>query len=149
MLVEYKSDLITKFIPTGGTSKRWQLSAPFEFVADGIAYQVPAGFYTDFASVPRFLHPLLNPYELGCGPIPHDFGYFTGLMSQSYWDEVFAACMALDGISWWRRVAAYNAVRTFGGFVFRRYRQHNQKYALHLAASGSYEIEGWEREAVA
>lgn len=146
MQVEYKSYLLTRFCPDN--ANRWELCAPFVFSVDGVEFVVPKGFWTDFASVPRVFHLVLNPYELGCGPVPHDFGYFTGMCNREFWDEVFLSCMELDGISWWRRRAAYSAVRAFGGLVFRRYRKENDKYALHLA-DGRYHIDGWERDAVA
>ena len=149
MLVEYKSDLYTRFIPSEKSRKRFEVRPPFDFAVDGVSYRVPAGFYTDFASVPAPVHPIIGPHDLGCGPIPHDYGYFTGMMSRAYWDEVFLACMELDGISWWKRRAAYNAVRSFGWATWNDYRRKNKTHTLHLAASGSYEIEGWEREAVA
>ena len=149
MRVEYFSDLLTRYIPEPGRRDRWELHEPFLFAVDGVDYVVPRGFYTDFASVPRIFHPIINPYELGCGPIPHDFGYFSGLGTQSYWDEVFDECMYMDNVPWWKRRVAYNAVRSFGWIVYRRYREQNKKYALHMACSGRYEIEGWERDAIA
>jgi hypothetical protein len=91
------------------------LAEAFVFSVDNDLYTVPEGFWTDFASVPRLLWSLISPYDLGVGPIPHDFGYRTRQRDRKYWDDVFAACMLKDKISRWRRAAAYQAVRLFGG----------------------------------
>jgi hypothetical protein len=45
--------------------RRWELLAPFEYhvgcEGSGIVIVVPAGFVTDFASIPRFLWAILPP----------------------------------------------------------------------------------------
>lgn len=143
--VKCESDFVARFIPSPGVVRRWQLAEPFDFSVNGLQYRVPREFYTDGASVPRVAHPFVSPWELGIGFLPHDYGYFSGLMTRQYWDDVFNAFMVLDHVATWRRVAAYRVVRAFGGFTWARYRRENHKYALHFQA-GRYKVRGWQRD---
>ena len=86
MIVEYKNFLDVRFSKPD-QQKQWQVLTPFVFVVDGVEYVVPEAFWTDFASVPRVVWNIISPYDLGYGPIPHDFGYFTGIKNQEFWDE--------------------------------------------------------------
>lgn len=125
MRVVYHSQLDVRFHVRGDghASRRWRLIAPFVFEVDSRRWEVPPLFWTDFASIPRIVWPIVSPDELGYGPIPHDFGYYTGLESRSYWDDVFLACMEADGIDPWRRVAAHEAVVRFGHKAWSDYRR--------------------------
>lgn len=112
--VAYLSPLRPEFHvrPAGGD--HWTLLEPFKWSVDGTPYEAPAGFGTDFASVPRFLWPVISPYELGIGPVCHDWFYRTKTGEKEHADRVFLACMVKDGIAWWKREAAYYAVSWFG-----------------------------------
>jgi hypothetical protein len=101
------------------------LTQPFEFSVDSERYVVPEGFWTDFASVPRILWAVLSPYDLGVGPIPHDFGYYTGFANKLYWDLVFLSCMKKDEISEFKSQATFRAVEWFGGKVWDGYRSRS------------------------
>lgn len=93
---------------------------------DGRIYVVPNRFYTDFASIPRFLWRLASPYDPGVRrpSVLHDYLY--GLrgggpygMSRKGCDDIFLRAMRLEGQAHWRRILIYRAVRTFGGFHSR------------------------------
>ena len=76
---------------------------------------VPAGFVTDFASVPRA--PLT--YWLFGGvadeaAVVHDWLYEKGLVPRDVADEVYGEALAACGVAAWRRVAMVAAVRVFG-----------------------------------
>lgn len=91
---------------------------------------VPAGFETDFASIPfgaRNLFPALGPW--GRPAIVHDFLYETrgtGLFDGTRWitrakpytraeaDAVFCEAMQVVGVPAWRRAIMYRAVRIGG-----------------------------------
>lgn len=126
MKIEYLSDLDARFHVKADRGRRWRLIAPFIFSVDGERFEVPVYFWTDFASIPRLIWPVISPYDLGDGPVPHDFGYFTGLKDKRFWDEVLRACMELDGIPSWKRRAAYRAVDLFGGRTWNNYRKQGQ-----------------------
>ena len=56
--------------------RRWVLMEPWTVMIQGILYEIPAGFITDGASVPRFLWWLFKPTGILLLPaIVHDYGY--------------------------------------------------------------------------
>lgn len=82
---------------------------------------VPAGFVTNFASVPRA--PVT--YWLFGGiadeaAVIHDFGYGQGLMPKSTADSVYLEALEACGVPLWKRTAMYLAVKTFGERYYQR-----------------------------
>lgn len=90
---------------------------------------VPAGFVTDFASIPWGLHNLFPPMGRWSRPaIIHDFLYATAgdgiygarkyttrdAYSRAEADAIFREAMKVVGVPAWRREVMYSAVR-FGG----------------------------------
>jgi len=76
---------------------------------------VPAGFVTDYASVPRA--PLTYWLFGGVGDeaaVVHDFLYEKGLVPRDVADEVYAEALAACGVPAWRRGPMWAAVRLFG-----------------------------------
>jgi hypothetical protein len=125
VIVRYLSELDLRFHVRGDGEcrRRWRLVSPFAFEVDGRLWQVPALFWTDFASIPRIVWPIVAPDELGYGPIPHDWGYYSGQEDKDYWDHVFLACMQLDRICPWKAAAAHEAVERFGFKAWNCYRK--------------------------
>jgi len=79
---------------------------------------VPRGFQTDLASIPRILWNIIAPFELSTeAPVVHDYLYQTGGDKGKYTrkqaDKIFYELMLKEGVCWWKRTVAYNAVRTF------------------------------------
>lgn len=82
---------------------------------------VPAGFVTDFESVPRL--PVV--YALFKNRAPksatlHDWLYSTRVMPRATCDEIFLAAMEREGIPWWMRRAMYLGVRVGGAKAYSR-----------------------------
>lgn len=76
---------------------------------------VPAGFVTDYASVPRA--PLTYWLFGGVGDeaaVVHDFLYEKGLVPRNVADEVYAEALAACAVPAWRRGPMWAAVRLFG-----------------------------------
>ena len=85
MTIEYDR-LGLKVSPADDTGRRWLLLAPFvtRIVHDGDEYKivVPAGFISDFASVPRPLWSLIPPTgRYLWAAVVHDYFYFLGKAS--------------------------------------------------------------------
>ena len=123
MKIEYYSELEVRFHTVSNKGRRFELVKPFLFSVDDESFEVPVCFWTDFASIPRFIWPIINPYEIGKGPIPHDFGYYSGLKDKEYWDRVLYACMEYEGITSWKLSPVYKAVSWFGSFTWEKYRK--------------------------
>lgn len=145
MIVEYKTFLDVRFWANTDKGQHWQVLNPFIFTVDGAEYTVPVEFWTDFASIPRIVWNIIDPYALGYGPVPHDFGYFTGIGTQEYWDRVFLTCMEKDKIPTWKRQSAYLAVRNFGGVVYNRYRKENAQHLMQKIMTKSLTPISWNR----
>ena len=76
---------------------------------------VPAGFVTDFASVPRWPLTFLLAGDTAHAPaVVHDFLYGTRRVRRATADLVFLEAMVLTGVPRWRRAAMWVAVRIFG-----------------------------------
>jgi len=120
--IKYLSPLRPDFLPVPIDKCHWRIVIPFRFSIDEKVFETSPDMLTDFASVPRMVWLVMNPYELGVGPVPHDMGYQTGAESKEFWDSVFEACMLNDFVPAWKRVAAYQAVSLFGGPSWNEYR---------------------------
>ena len=76
---------------------------------------VPAGFVTDFASIPRRFRGLVS--KLGphlCPAIVHDYLYYEKPCSRPEADRVFLYMMEEMSVPWATRRLMYHAVRGFG-----------------------------------
>lgn len=97
--------------------ERWELTTSLVYKSDllGKTITVPAGFITDFASVPRL--PLAYWLMGGVATkaaVIHDFLYRLGDVSRKDADKVFAEAMEATGIPAWRRGPMWLGVRIFG-----------------------------------
>ena len=104
-------------------SATWLLERGYSVIALDCLLRVPVGFRTDLASIPRWLWPIVAPFELSlAAPIVHDFLYSHGgrthvlsvTLDRPTVDRIFYELMRRDGVWWWRRALAYRAVRLFG-----------------------------------
>ena len=90
----------------------------------GNTVNVPGGFITDFASVPRplwWLFPKWGRY--GNAAVIHDFLYWDQSRSRKEADDIFSEGMIVLGVRSTTRKALYWAVRLFGVFAWRKYRR--------------------------
>lgn len=81
---------------------------------------VPEGFFTDFASVPRGLWNILPPDgQHTQAAVLHDFLYNQRRIhgrTRKECDRIFLEAMKILGVSWMRRRLMYRGVR-IGGWV--------------------------------
>jgi hypothetical protein len=120
----FKGDLIVKSVG----DRSWQIIEPFYFYFDekdksnGVV--VPAGFITDFASVPRILWSIYPPTgRYSKATVIHDYLYSAG-KSMGY-DRKFCDKMLLNGmealdVGFFVRLPMYIGVRLFGFLRFCR-----------------------------
>ncbi|HFW4799072.1 TPA: DUF1353 domain-containing protein, partial [Salmonella enterica subsp. diarizonae serovar 60-67:z35:-] len=77
--------------------------------------EVPAGFITDLASVPRILWMFLPPDgKYAKAAIIHDYMYDNALRTKKEADLIFLDGMTVLGVPKWKRTIMYCAVRLFG-----------------------------------
>lgn len=97
--------------------KTWVLDEPLIFSSDLMdrIITVPAGFETDFASVPRvpFVYTLMGNVAHKAAVV-HDFLYVSAIGDKATADKVFMEAMKATGVWAWRRYPMYWAVYLFG-----------------------------------
>ena len=113
-----------------GDGRRWRLVEPFEYYRTGtehLRYEVPAGFVTDFASVPRLLWPILPPYgRYGKAAVLHDWLYRSALVDRDEADFIFKEAMEILGVAQWKTRLLYWGVRIFGAKRFKQSRKERR-----------------------
>lgn len=108
-------------------SQEWELEEDFLFADFGLHLTIHKGFRFDLASIPRLLWRLIAPFELSItAPLVHDYLYRCGgrlpggaILEREDADQLFLQIMEAAGVSWWRRRAAYRAVRIFGSRAWK------------------------------
>lgn len=99
-----------------GTPDEWVLIEPLIFRSTFAAdILVPAGFRTDFCSVPRapFAYLLTGGTGHEAGVV-HDYIYKTGCLPRDVGDPVLAEALTALGEPWWRVSLMYHGVQVFG-----------------------------------
>lgn len=91
----------------------------------GVVITVPAGFATDYASVPRALWWLFPPHgRYKRAAVVHDYLYSCGCIHRAIADAVFLAAMEVLRVGRASRWTMYLAVRAFGWMLRRRSMNH-------------------------
>jgi len=103
-----------------GDGTVWRLLEPLIVEVGSEVWQVPAGFRTDFASIPRVFRSVVPVLGRQNKPsVLHDYLYKNRLRTRRWADRVFLYAMAHTGVRWLKRWAMYAAVRIGGGRVWR------------------------------
>lgn len=95
----------------------------------GWLIEVPPGFETDLASIPRPLWSYLpKSGSYSKAAVIHDYLYWAGRVGQvpitrAYADAVLRRGCADLGVPWARRWLIWSAVRVGGGKIWQTYRQ--------------------------
>jgi hypothetical protein len=95
--------------------RQWQLWEPlgFAFGQPRTLVEVPAGFVTDFASIPRVLWEILPPQgRYSSSAVMHDYLYWTQLCSKDEADLALLYAMEEQQVPLATRRAVYLGVRT-------------------------------------
>lgn len=99
----------------------WLLTGPVVYETHGgDVINVPAGFETDFASIPRALWALFPPAgPWGPAAVIHDFLYRTGLVSRAEADRTFREASEDLGVPAWVRWSMWTTLRAAGGQAYQ------------------------------
>lgn len=108
----YLDDLVVRV-----EGKRYTLTRHFRYQTRNGKVTVPAGFKTDFASVPRVFRFIVTGHDLTRkAAVIHDYLYQSGLGRRKTADKIFLMAMDESGVPAWKRYAMYYAVRV-GGWI--------------------------------
>lgn len=118
----FKSDLILKVLDPG-----YLLMAPLEWDHEGYIIEVPAGFLTDLASIPRVARWLFTGHGKTRKPaVLHDYLYYNNLGERKDADLLFRMAMKAEGMSAWRAQIAYRAVRIGGWAAWNSHQRRKE-----------------------
>jgi hypothetical protein len=98
-------------------SRKFYLTAPYRVGR----IEIPAGFGTDFASVPRALHWIVD--RIGGhteAAVVHDWLYWAQRTSRANADEIFYRLLRLSGCGRVKSLAMWAAVRSGGWLAWSR-----------------------------
>ena len=108
------------------SNELWQLTRPLNFKNETHNIEVPEGFSTDLATIPRICWWFLSPWDIARAAIIHDWLYFNytnddNSLSRKECDDLF-----LEGMHWanprvpkYKIYLAYYSVRVFGRFYLK------------------------------
>lgn len=112
----FKTDLVLRHHPNSGL---WVLSEPLKYeTRDGFMIEVPPGYRSDLASVPRIAWRIVPPdHKHARRPaVVHDFIYtdMTRFYTKAEADHIFYEALQEEGMSKWLAWLMYSAVRIGG-----------------------------------
>ena len=99
----------------------WQLDSKLIYhsaIAGRI--QVPVGFITDFASVPRVFWRVLPPDDYGPAAVVHDWAYRSHALTRLVADQVYREALAVLEAPRWKQWVMYWGVRVGGSWAYHR-----------------------------
>lgn len=123
-MFEYKLIALDRFdsnLVMEKISKRlWRTYRDFVYYIDGgDEITVPAGFVTDFASIPRVFWIFMPPDDIySQAAVLHDYLYNTKMFNRDRCDKLFLQAMEILGVGKFTRYTMYYAVRSFGWYPF-------------------------------
>jgi hypothetical protein len=120
--------LRVEILPSG---RRARLTQPYRVgTAAGRIIEVPEGFETDFASVPRLFWRIVPPWgRYSPAAVAHDYLYSTGKVSRKEADGIFLELMERLTVPLWKRYVMYWAVRLFGWFAWNAHAKRQVAHA--------------------
>jgi len=119
----FLTDLDVRRLPNG---RHWMLLSPLRYeTRGGLGIEVPAGFVTDLASIPRgfwTIFPPVGSYDWAA--VIHDYLYRIDsipVVTQAEADRIMRDAMEDSGTGWWTRQVVYRTLRVFGGHAFHQH----------------------------
>lgn len=107
-----------------GNGRYLTLTHDFAYADGAVLITVPAGFQTDFNSVPRAAWIWFPPWECPEAALVHDWLYqHPGGRSRGEVDGIHRTIMAIKGERRSKRVAVWLAIRAGGWVPWNRYRE--------------------------
>jgi hypothetical protein len=106
-----------------GNNRAFILMAPmrYEIGNSGAEIEIPAGFVTDYASVPQSLWSLYSPHDqYSRAAVVHDYLYWSQVCTREQADNLFMIAMKESAVDARTRSAVYNGVALGGGFAWAK-----------------------------
>ncbi len=110
------------------SDKIWSITDhPFRYQSDiaGRTFTVPVGFYTDFASVIRWvpiIYAMLGDRAHEAAAV-HDWLYYAAITTREMADQVLREAIEVSGIAHWEANLYYGGVRIGGWAAWNDHRR--------------------------
>jgi len=119
--IGFYGKLNTDFLDEPVDGKWFRTTKDFSFFRKGgEEIVVPAGTYTDFASIPRGFRWLISRVgRHGRAAVLHDYLCESGIVKRKLADEIFMEGMESLNVKKWRRKTMFFGVRTYSK-IFKR-----------------------------
>ena len=110
----------------------FQLIEPLEYHVGSFPSKeiivVPAGFITDFASVPRMFWPIISPIDTHANAaVIHDWMYQTYYAPKARCEWIFDEALGVLDVPEWKRFCMVKSVIIFGWPTWIRYRLQDRR----------------------
>lgn len=96
----------------------WVVVSPLIYHSDinNIKITVPVMFYTDLATIPRFIYPILDKADkiIVAASVVHDYLYVSGELERKIADKILKEAMLISDSNEIIANLAYLSVRIFG-----------------------------------
>lgn len=129
MKISYRNNLV---LTPAHNGHRFELTSPFIIYIGNkdlhIDLTIPAGFWTDFASIPKAIQNILSPLDSHLrAAVLHDYLYYKQVLNYKPITRAFADKLFLDGMKTCgtgkiKRYTMYYAVRSFGWITWNKYK---------------------------
>jgi hypothetical protein len=134
MIVSFRNKLE---LTPANNGHRFELTSPFiiyiRIKAKIYNVEIPQGFWTDFASIPKALQNILSPLDNHLrAAVLHDYLYYKQKIdiydiTRKHADMIFLDAMNTCGTGKIKRYTMYYAVRSFGWITWNKYKNDRIK----------------------
>lgn len=112
--------------------KRWIIRSDFGYdvseEGSGETINIPVGFMTDFASVPRLLWGMIPRWgKYGNAAVVHDYCYWEQYYTRKRSDEIFLEGMIILDVGPILRRLIFYSVRWFGFLAWRKNKRQKEQ----------------------
>lgn len=123
--MDFRFEIVGDIILKAYDNLKWKVAQPVKFIIGNKEIEIPEGFETDLASVPKILWSFCPPFgKYTSAAILHDFMYSEyctdPIISREVADKLFLLIMDKHGVSGGLRKAMYRAVRLAGEGHFEK-----------------------------
>lgn len=127
------------------SDEEFRVEQPFvyTFMKDGRRQNilVPAGFITDYGSIPKIFQNIIEPIgRYAACYIVHDLIYAAELFTRAECDWILLCHLQEKGAFWLRRNSVYSAVRGGGWFVWKKHDFNEVSKLRSLISQSKFEM---------
>ena len=124
---EFTKEIIIALLPGGRKVRVVESFSYYRGKKGGTTIDVPVGFVSDGATIPRFAWPIIGSPLTGkyrAAAILHDFLYYSARYSRKRCDEIFLEAMTVLKVNKVKRTIIFWAVRFGAKWSWNKHRKN-------------------------